>query len=116
MSIRTGPVNSVPPWTIRWPTASTLPKLRTASANSDSTDPSAGGGRSDDPTTRSPGSRTLSFRVLEPALTTRMSISNPASVRPGPAADFWHILALLPGILASPEQFVLNRLSDVGRV
>ena len=67
----TGTVNRVPPWTTRWPTASTAPSPPIASRT---TAPSAGepaASTSAEPTTASDESRTLSLRLLEPALTTR---------------------------------------------
>src|SRR5579875_532781 len=71
-STRTGPAKRVPPWTTRWPTASTAPKPATAPRRASRVDGSRGGGRSAAATSRSWGSSTRNFRLLDPAFTTRI--------------------------------------------
>ena len=74
-STSAGPVNLVPPWTTRCPTASTGPRDAIASARAAASapwPPVSIGPRSCDPARTSSWSRTRSLRLLEPALTTRI--------------------------------------------
>src|ERR1035437_5377149 len=108
--IRTGPTNSVPPWTMRWPTASTAPKPSTDRAVPASSAWPCGAGRSAAAVTRSSSSRSRSFRLVDPALTTSIRM---ALVGPGPAADLRIILAGRARVGASKQTPVAHLLPNV---
>src|SRR5690348_10391120 len=93
-SITTGSTNSVPPWTMRWPTAS-IPSSPSRSTSAS--------------TTSSP-SRTESLRLLDPALTTR--ILN--LVRPDPVAHRGRVLAADARKGAALDTRVLHALPEGG--
>src|SRR6266516_7195991 len=96
-SIRTGSRKRAPPWTTRCATAST--SSGTASRDSTGSVP--------------PSSATAeSFRLVEPALTTRMAPTQ-RSVRPSPVADVRVVVPVLPRPGPVPEPFVLHLLAQV---
>src|SRR5674476_670762 len=72
-----------------------------------------GAGRSWDPTIRSSGSSTRSFRLLDPALTTRMRIGSSGSVRPGPGPDLGRVLALHARVRPRHQAPVDHQLANV---
>src|SRR5438309_8752687 len=110
--MRTGPVNSEPPWTMRWPTASILPAAPTQPARSPAPTPP---GKLRDASSVSPASRTESFRLLEPALTTRIrDAASPNSGGPDPVPDRWFVLAVGPGVGAGLQPVVLHELANPG--
>src|SRR5918995_3154326 len=69
--------------------------------------------RSRDAATRSSSSRIRSFRLLEPALTTRTRTMLLESGRPGPFADARDVLAVLPRVRTSGDPAVDHELPDV---
>src|SRR2546421_8398829 len=110
--MRTGPANSEPPWTMRWPTASILPAAPTQPARSLAPTPP---GKLRDASNVSPASRTESFRLLEPALTTRIrDASSPTSGGPDPVPDGGFVLTVGPGVRAGLQPAVLHELADPG--
>ena len=107
----------------RWPTASIGPKERDGLGDRRVVGRRrAGAGRSADATTASSASRTRSFRLLEPALTTRIRDGPPAATRsdaavsrPRPVADLRRVLALEPGVRPGLEPAVDHPLPQVRR-
>src|SRR2546429_291624 len=72
-------------------------------------------GKRRDASSVSPASRTESFRLLEPALTTRIrDASSPNSGRPDPVPDRWFVLAVGPGVGAGLQPVVLHELAHPG--
>src|SRR6266498_4577016 len=71
-----------------------------------------GAGRFSEATTRSPSSSTESFRLLEPAFTTRIRT---ALVGPGPGPDVRVVLALQAGVRAAPDTLVGHVLAEERR-
>src|SRR5581483_4462759 len=110
-SIRTGPVNSVPPCTMRWPTASTPPASETNVRIADVSIPRPTACREAAATSWS-SSRTESLRLDDPALTTRTR----TSVGPGPRAYCGRVLAFLARVGAGADAFVCHVLAELGGV
>ena len=112
----TGATNSVPPWTMRWPTASIGPARSSSVASASSSTCPRGARRlrrEEEPVVRRRGRASL--RLLEPALTTRMRIHG-LGVGPGPVADLGRILAVCAGVGAAAEPLVDHSLPQLGRV
>src|SRR6185437_8684601 len=96
-STTTGSRNREPPWTIRWATASS----------------GAGAAPSDSSATEAPSSPTTdSFRLVEPALTTRTAPTR-RSGGPGPLADLRRVLAVLAAVRTRLEPPVDHLLAHV---
>ena len=113
-SISTGAAYSVPPCTIRCPTASTRPndsiavldrrRCRRAAARR--------GQVARRRVTSSSGVRTRSLRLLDPALTTQHAAWSSVS-RPRPVPDLRGVLAELPGVRAARDPLVRHVLPHV---
>ena len=76
----TGWVNSVPPWTMRCPTASMGEFAEMAVRSADSSMRPTGASTVSDASKPSASSSTDSLRLLDPALTTRILTSEPIQV------------------------------------
>src|ERR671915_1576630 len=115
-SSRTGRMNSRPPWTTRCPTASGAGRSVSAAVTVSASNRPATASTSRRATTLSPWSSRLSLRLLDPALTVRISIGmpgEPASVRPHPLAHLRRVLAVFAGVRAVPQPCVHHPLTDV---
>src|SRR6266545_4480764 len=97
---------------MRWPTASIPCSAASVRATSASSAPPPGAGRSWEAATVSSWSSTRSFRLLEPALTTRIRIGA-ALLAPGPAADLGGVLPVLAGVGAAGHPPVGHQLAHV---
>src|SRR5579875_2899550 len=125
----TGEVYSVPPCTIRWPTASTRPNDPTAALIEALSAAPRGAARSAAAATSSCAVRTRSLRLLDPALTTSTRAGavafmpappEPAGGRrrlaasaPRPVPDLRRVLAVLPGVRPAHDPLVRHELAHV---
>src|SRR5205823_912160 len=98
-STTTGSRKRGAPCTIRCATAATSAGTRSSESSSSEAPPS---------------STAESFRLVEPALTTRTRLTR-RSVLPGPAAHDRVVFAVLAGVCARAEASILHLLTDVSR-
>ena len=122
-SIRTASRKRSPPCTIRWPTTSASPSpIASALRSSPASTCARGAGSSCAASSRSSASSSVSFRLLEPALTTRTRSEPAMSVRlaararaPGQfqSRDVRRVLAVLAGVGAVAQPLVGHLLAQV---
>src|SRR6185295_8842859 len=103
-----------PPCTIRWPTASIAPAAPTHSRNAVSSTSARGAAMSASARSASPGPSSRSFRLLEPALTTRTR-KPPRSGGERPVAHVGHVVADLARVLTVTEALVDHVLAQLRR-